>query len=168
MFYDIKALELCAIAAHEANNKYCERIGDATMPDWARCPPWYKASMFTGVREAIGGNTPEKSHECWLRCKEADGWVYGETKDITKKTHPCMRPWDELLAEQQMKSVIFCTAVATMLGFVKNRACHRMLANCEEGAVAMAETIGSMAEDSVSAIVEVSGIRKKARSRYEQ
>lgn len=40
--------------------------------------------------------TPEENHINWMKCKLEQGWVYGETKDMEKKTHPDLVPFEEL------------------------------------------------------------------------
>jgi len=39
--------------------------------------------------------------------KVDSGWVYGEVKDVEKKTHPCIVPYEQLPVEQQSKDYIF-------------------------------------------------------------
>lgn len=35
-------------------------------------------------------------HDVWALGRQKEGWVYGEVKDSTKKTTPCMVPYEEL------------------------------------------------------------------------
>lgn len=35
-------------------------------------------------------------HEVWSKGRIDDGWIYGETRDDTAKTHPCLVPYEEL------------------------------------------------------------------------
>lgn len=35
-------------------------------------------------------------HEVWAAGRIADGWTYGEVRDDTKKTHPCLVPYEQL------------------------------------------------------------------------
>ena len=55
--------------------------------------------------------TPEQSHESWYKVKEAEGWKYGEVKDMEKKEHPCFLPYEELPDEQKAKDYLFRTTV---------------------------------------------------------
>ena len=41
----------------------------------------------------------EMEHERWVSEREADGWVYGETRDVDEKISPHLRPWAELTEE---------------------------------------------------------------------
>jgi len=41
----------------------------------------------------------EMEHERWVLEREADGWTYGETRDVDAKISPHLRPWDELTEE---------------------------------------------------------------------
>jgi len=78
---------------------------------------WQRTSCIDGVRFKIEHpeSTPEQSHENWLKHKEADGWVYGDVKDAKAKTHPCIKPYGELSAEQRVRDAIFQGIVAAFL-----------------------------------------------------
>jgi hypothetical protein len=43
------------------------------------------------------------SHEIWVKSKTDAGWVYGEVKDSTKKTHPLLVEWEQLPEKEQQK-----------------------------------------------------------------
>jgi hypothetical protein len=49
--------------------------------------------------------TPEANHENWMRKKTEQGWVYGETKDFEKKTHPDLVPFNELPEIEKRKDI---------------------------------------------------------------
>ena len=108
---DIIKLEACASAAHEANRAYCIAMGDISQPHWEAAPDWQKMSARNGVQQALGGATPEQSHESWMAEKLAAGWKYGPVKDPEKREHPCMVPYAELPAEQQAKDRLYCAVV---------------------------------------------------------
>ncbi len=38
----------------------------------------------------------ENVHENWAKGRIEEGWTYGETRDDTKKTTPCLVPYDKL------------------------------------------------------------------------
>lgn len=105
-------IEACARAAHEANRAYCIAIGDASQMGWEFAPEWQRASLRVGVTGVlVDGNTPEQSHESWLRFKGAEGWKYGPVKDVENKEHPCFVPYIELPKKQLVKDDIFVTVV---------------------------------------------------------
>lgn len=35
-------------------------------------------------------------HEIWAKNRIDEGWIYGSERSDTKKTHPCLVPYDEL------------------------------------------------------------------------
>lgn len=115
MSYVLRGSSVAAIAAlcHAANVAFCRSLGDDSQPDWSDAPDWQKASAIDGVNFHLAnpGAGDAASHENWLKVKEADGWVFGETKDPEKKTHPCMVPFDQLPKEQQFKDTLFRTLV---------------------------------------------------------
>jgi uncharacterized protein YodC (DUF2158 family) len=49
-----------------------------------------------------------------MKEKIAEGWVYGETKDSEKKTHPCLVSYDELPEFQKKKDALFCAIVDSL------------------------------------------------------
>lgn len=111
-------ISLAAACAHEANRLYCLTIGDDSQPHWEHAEAWQAESAFKGALQIWndpGGTTPEKSHESWFCHKVADGWSYGEVKDVEAKTHPCMVPYDQLPPEQKRKDEIFGGVVRAIL-----------------------------------------------------
>ena len=113
-------LKNVAAIAHEANRMLCRVHGDQSQPDWFAAPDWQTESAIDGVKFHLDNPYagPEASHENWLAMKEADGWVYGETKDPEAKTHPCMVPFHELPREQQAKDYLFRGIVHALAAFV--------------------------------------------------
>lgn len=115
----ILTLAEIAHVCHEANRALCEANGDTSQVAWADAPGWQKDSAINGVRAISDGRTtrPEQSHESWLAEKEANGWVYGDVKDVTTKTHPCMVPYSQLPPEQRVKDHVYFAVATTLLGF---------------------------------------------------
>lgn len=110
-------IEQIAIICHQTNKAYCEQIGDFSQFDWDEAPEWQKESAINGVefhlKELIKTNKTQayKSHENWKKVKEAEGWKYGKKKDVEKKLHPCMVPFNDLPRMQQMKDYLFTAIV---------------------------------------------------------
>ena len=100
----------CARAAHEANRAYCIAIGDGSQPAFDDAPGWQVLSACNSVVGVLAGNSPEQTHESWLKEKADTGWKYGPVKDPEKKEHPCFVPYAELPPEQRRKDGI-CVAV---------------------------------------------------------
>lgn len=106
----------CAEAAHEVNRIYCfHHMSDHSQVPWGYAPQWQRDSAINGVRGVLEDhNSPEQSHESWLKEKQATGWTYGPTKDVVKKEHPCMVPYAELSPEQRKKDFLFVNTVKNM------------------------------------------------------
>jgi hypothetical protein len=107
-----------SMAAHEINRVYCIYLGDRSQPIFEKAPEWQVDSAIHGV-EAIIKNPnqpPAASHDSWLRENQAAGWKYGPVKDLEKKEHPCMVPYEELPIAQRMKDTIFIAVVKGVLG----------------------------------------------------
>lgn len=111
--------EQIAEACHEANRAYCRSLGDYSQLPWRLVPENIKQSAVDGVEYHLThpDATPERSHENWYNFKMKDGWVYGPVKNVEKKTHPCMVPYNQLPVEQRAKDYIFSALVDTLKTF---------------------------------------------------
>jgi hypothetical protein len=109
--------EAIARTCHEVNRAYCKSIGDDSQPSWEDAPEWQKTSAINGVkfhRASPDPVSPEKSHESWLKEKEATGWKFGLVKDPEKKEHPCMVPYADLPEAQRKKDMFFGAIVEAL------------------------------------------------------
>ncbi len=110
----MEALDIARIC-HEANRAYCVTLGDKSQGAWSFAPSWQKESAVNGVQFHLDnpGAGPEASHENWMKEKTADGWQYGEVKNVEAKTHPCFLPYAELPEDQKLKDSLFIAVVET-------------------------------------------------------
>lgn len=114
--------EALARMTHEANRAYCLAHGDSSQPPWEQAPEWQRESARYGVRGILSGSirTPSDSHASWLAHKIAEGWIYGPEKNIEKKTHPCLVPYERLPVVHRMKDVLFFDVVQAGLRVLEN------------------------------------------------
>lgn len=110
---DLKKVLHIARACHEVNRVYCQALGDTSQPPWEEAPEWQQNSAVLGVRTRLEWPTltPREMHEGWSAQKLRDGWKWGPVKDVVKKEHPCLVPFEELSAEQQAKDTLFSAVV---------------------------------------------------------
>lgn len=103
--------------AHEANRVYCNTIGDNTQLVWRYAPQWQIDSSIKGVKFTIDNldAPPSGLHDSWVKEKKETGWKYGKVKDVEKKEHPCIVPYDELPEEQKKKDSLFQGVVKALL-----------------------------------------------------
>lgn len=111
--------ELTTIArvCHEANRALQTAQADPTIPvaaPWDECGEEMQLSAVSGVQGVIDGNTPEQSHEGWVRFKLDHGWVVGPVKDEAKKEHPLLVPYNELPNSQRVKDSLFVNIVKAL------------------------------------------------------
>jgi hypothetical protein len=106
-------IETIARTCHQANKVWCEAHDDYSQKDWGVAEQWQKTSAFNGVKFRLENPDAPASamHDSWSAEKLADGWVYGEVKDVEKKTHPCLVPFEELPSFQQKKDKLFSAIV---------------------------------------------------------
>ncbi|BBC99104.1 hypothetical protein YGS_C1P0360 [Sphingobium sp. YG1] len=102
-----------AQVAHAVNRDYCLFLGDASQLPWDEAPEWQRTSAVNGVEFHVANPDADASasHESWMAEKVKAGWVYGETKDPERKTHPCIVAFADLPKEQQLKDVLFRAVV---------------------------------------------------------
>lgn len=105
-----------AMICHSINAAYCQSLGDDSQVAWDETPETHKQSLIAGVEMHLANPqaTPEQSHESWYQQKEAEGWTYGEFKDLEKNEHPCFLPYEELPLEQKAKDYLFRATVHLM------------------------------------------------------
>lgn len=120
IFSVLAVAEIC----HEANRALCLNLGDRSQTEWAHAEDWQKKSAYQGVKFCLDNPDAPASanHESWLRQKEADGWIHGETKSSIEKTHPCIVPYDQLPPEQQAKDHLFRSIVSGLAPFIETDA----------------------------------------------
>ena len=105
-----------ATVCHEAIRDWCYVNGDQSQQGWTTAPQWQIDSCINGVEHALRHPdvTPEDMHSNWMAEKIADGWVYGEVKDVDAKTHPSIVPFDQLPEWQQKRDVLFLAIVRAL------------------------------------------------------
>lgn len=111
-----QTIENIAKLCHAVNMSYCVATGDNTQVTWDSAHDWQKDSAIAGVKYKLDNldATPADQHQAWSDDKINSGWVYGDVKDVTKKEHPCLVPYEELPVEQRAKDYIFSSIVETM------------------------------------------------------
>jgi len=94
--------------AHEINAAFCRSTGDDTQQDWENTRADIQDSAIAGVAlHLIDRLSPEQSHQAWMAHKLAEGWKYGEKKDLDARTHPALVPYEDLPAETKIKDFLF-------------------------------------------------------------
>lgn len=113
-------VESIARVVHEANRALQIEQADPTIPvspSWDDLDAETRASAVDGIEGVLAGNTPEQSHEQWMRFKVDHGWVLGPVKDEAKREHPLLVPYGELPDSQKVKDGLF-VAIVRALSFV--------------------------------------------------
>lgn len=106
---------------HEANKVFCEANGDFSQEHWSEAPDYNHTSAMVTVQALLDNpdTSPEDLHDIWMNTKKADGWVYGETKDREKKTHPSIVPYDDLNVVEKYKDHLVRDIVLSYVNFRK-------------------------------------------------
>lgn len=108
--------EAIAAVCHEANRRYCHEIGDDSQKPWEEAPWQQKQSAIAGVAFVLRnpGLPPSAAHASWLKRKIEQGWTFGEAKDENLKTHPCIKVYEALPVDQQVKDMLFRSIVIAL------------------------------------------------------
>lgn len=112
-------LWLVARTCHEVNRAYCVGVmSDHSHQPWDQAPDWQRESCYEGVLKHYHNPrfTPEDSHKSWMAKKIEDGWVHGNMKDETAKTHPNIVPYHTLHIHERTKDALFSAICKSMLG----------------------------------------------------
>ncbi len=52
-------------------------------------------------------SSPAELHGSWMQAYYDRGWVYGSERDVEKRTHPDLVPYDQLEQREQDKDAVF-------------------------------------------------------------
>lgn len=116
--HSLDFVENVARICHETNRAFCITIGDTSQPSWDEAADWQKSSCKAGVHIGLQTDlSPEQYHQLWLDNKTKDGWIFGTEKNVEKKTHPCMVPYDSLAPEHRIKDELFRAIVNVFKGY---------------------------------------------------
>lgn len=55
--------------------------------------------------------TPSEAHNSWMQSYFEMGWKYGKIRDVNKKIHPDLLPFEELPKDEKDKDAIFLVFV---------------------------------------------------------
>lgn len=110
---NVLTAEAIAAICHDANRAYCILCGDYSQSLWENAPKWQKDSAIDGVNFRINNPdvTSEDMHNNWMKEKLESGWIYGDIKDASRKTHPCIVEYNKLPEFQQKKDYLFSAIV---------------------------------------------------------
>lgn len=112
------AVNSIARTVHEAIRAYQVALDESVAPPWDDAG-WMQDSSREAVEFALGNPTPGAQHEAWVRSKKRDGWTYGATKDETAKTHPSLRPFEELSETERTKDALLIGIVQSLAPLFK-------------------------------------------------
>lgn len=116
-------IEEVAEVCFNVNKSICESIGDYSQANsYNESADWVKTSTITGIEFILANpdSTSESVHEEWCQFKLAEGWVYGEVKDVDLKTHPCLVSYEELPTHQKSKDYVFRSIVNSLSKYITN------------------------------------------------
>lgn len=117
----MERIELIAAACHQAWFAYTVLgLGEPGEP-WETAPDYQKSSIRHSIRfwdELDVFAIPMEhlcaaSHLAWANQLKREGWKYGPMKDLSKREHPCLLPYDDLpLRERRKDEVVVRTYMA--------------------------------------------------------
>ncbi|MEM9740895.1 MAG: RyR domain-containing protein, partial [Pseudomonadota bacterium] len=90
--------------------------GQKPAPHWRMAPRWMKESTRESVDFVLAHPSADdlKQHDQWMEQKRRDGWVYGETKNEQKKTHPMLVPFEDLPEMEKLKDSLLRAIVLAL------------------------------------------------------
>ncbi len=111
---DIKLVVRIAEQAHEVNRAFVEATGagDKKKP-WAMLDVADRERFIRATSNALDTKVkdPAQSHKLWSDSMLRDGWKYGDEYDAEAKTHPNLKPYENLPELEKFKDVLFLSVV---------------------------------------------------------
>lgn len=106
-------IEKIASICHDANRGICHANGDYVQPLFQDLKESQREGLIKGVEFTLTNPdaTPEDQHNAWCKSKLEQGYIYGIFVDHDKKTHNCLKSYDQLPANQRIKDVVFQSIV---------------------------------------------------------
>jgi hypothetical protein len=88
---------------------------------WKELPKETQDSMIVGVKAVMANPniTPEDNHNSWLTTRGAQGWQYGDSKNVDLKRSPDMVSWNELKPYSRTKNILFLAVVKAALAHLQ-------------------------------------------------
>lgn len=77
---------------------------------WLERDQLFRRNMIRAVARQYGPHrlsTPAKLHQAWVEAYKKMGWKYGRVRDPYLKTHPDLRPFEEIGRKEQEKDWVF-------------------------------------------------------------
>lgn len=111
---------------HSAHIAYNVILNDnAPDPPWDALTRRHREQVIRRVKSIREGHGPAQIHQEWVDEMLAWGWTWGLVKNPVEKTHPALRPYDELPAWQQAKDRLAVRIVFTfVLPYVMEEITH--------------------------------------------
>jgi len=96
---------------YEAARLQAQAVNAPIVPEpWEARDEKFRANMIEVVGRQCGpmrSGSPAEMHGGWVQAYIDMGWTYGEVRDVEKKTHPDMVPFDQLEQREQDKDAVF-------------------------------------------------------------
>ena len=93
--------------------KLCpEPVGTAAQLSYMPSPPDTDSILLTPQLLTLTEQLAENIHDIWASQRLRQGWTYGESRDDTALTHPCLVPYNQL--PEQEKAYDRSTAMQTL------------------------------------------------------
>jgi hypothetical protein len=100
-----------ALFVYQSGNLASKMMGADIVPeDWDHRDEKFKANFIKAVDNQCSesrSNSPEESHEKWMKSYLEMGWKYGRERNPELKTHPDLVPYDQLSETEKRKDEVF-------------------------------------------------------------
>lgn len=109
-----RLLYIASKSAYAALKVFGEQVLNESKQDWDTLSSDVQHRFMNAVKNCIDRKieNPTVVHGEWLLDMTKQGWIYGEEYSEQQKTHPCMRPYEELETGQQTKDQIYIAVLS--------------------------------------------------------
>jgi len=88
---------------------------------WEEREADFKAQFLRVMEQQCGprrSHSPEELHGSWMEAYFNNGWVYGETYDREKRTHPDLVPYEQLGRLERDKDAVFVALCEIAVNYI--------------------------------------------------
>lgn len=115
---DPEQLEIISRTVHEALSAWRVAHGQRRYKPWDKLRKKDRQSTYDSVRFILENPAadPKQQHDQWMAQKQAKGWTYGQARSDRSKTHPMLKPYDELPEFERRKDALLNAIVHALRG----------------------------------------------------
>jgi RyR domain len=102
--------------AHALHVRSCQLFGDLTHSPYRDNESEAMARFRAGIEFHLENPkaSAQDAHASWMAARKAEGWTFGEKKDLRERRHPMLVPWADVPQHRRLQYELIATVVRTL------------------------------------------------------